>query len=57
MEVINRLKRKHSELLNQIITLCKEMLQGSIVELYRSCGQPGCRCQRGYKHGPAYYLS
>ena len=33
------------------------MLQGSIVELYRSCGQPRCRCQRGQKHGPAYYLS
>jgi len=34
-----------------------EMLQGSLVSLYRKCGKKGCRCERGDKHGPAYYLS
>lgn len=33
------------------------MLQGSLVTLYRRCGKKGCRCERGEKHGPAYYLS
>jgi hypothetical protein len=36
---------------------CSEMLQGSLVVLYRKCGKRGCRCERGEKHGPAYYLS
>lgn len=39
------------------IQACPEMLQGSLVILYRSCGKKGCRCERGQKHGPAYYLS
>ena len=36
---------------------CSEMLQGSLGVLYRKCGKKGCRCERGEKHGPAYYLS
>ena len=36
---------------------CSGMLQGSLVVLYRKCGKKGCRCERGEKHGPAYYLS
>ncbi len=36
---------------------CSGMLQGSLVVLYRKCGRKGCRCERGEKHGPAYYLS
>lgn len=36
---------------------CSEMLQGSLVVLYRKCGKKGCRCEQGDKHGPAYYLS
>jgi len=31
-------------------------LAGSLVEQYVDCGKPGCRCQRGQKHGPLYYL-
>jgi hypothetical protein len=32
------------------------MMAGSLVEQYVSCGKPGCRCTRGQKHGPLYYL-
>jgi hypothetical protein len=32
------------------------MLAGSLVEQYVTCGKPGCRCSRGQKHGPLYYL-
>lgn len=29
---------------------------GSLVKQYVVCGKPGCRCERGQKHGPLYYL-
>jgi len=27
------------------------------MERYTQCGKPGCKCMRGEKHGPAYYLA
>jgi hypothetical protein len=32
------------------------ILAGSLVKQYVICGKPGCRCQRGQKHGPLFYL-
>ena len=32
------------------------MVAGSLVEQYVTCGKPTCRCARGDKHGPLYYL-
>jgi hypothetical protein len=32
------------------------MLAGSLVGQYVICGKAGCRCSRGKKHGPLYYL-
>jgi hypothetical protein len=32
------------------------MMAGSLVEQYVTCGKTGCRCGRGQKHGPLYYL-
>ena len=32
------------------------VLAGSLVKQYVVCGKAGCRCQRGQKHGPLYYL-
>lgn len=48
---------KQKERLLRDIQGCSGMLQGSLVALYRRCGKKGCRCERGQKHGPAYYLS
>jgi hypothetical protein len=50
------LEAKKAELQRKIQG-CSGMLQGSLVTLYRKCGRKGCRCERGQKHGPAYYLS
>jgi hypothetical protein len=50
------LEAKKARLMREIQN-CSEMLQGSLVVLYRKCGKKGCRCERGEKHGPAYYLS
>jgi hypothetical protein len=32
------------------------MVAGSLVEQYVTCGKPRCRCARGQKHAPLYYL-
>ncbi len=32
------------------------LLAGSLVKQYVVCGKAGCRCQRGQKHGPLFYL-
>jgi hypothetical protein len=53
---MKRVEAKKASLLRKIQD-CSEMLQGSLVVLYRKCGKKGCRCERGEKHGPAYYLS
>jgi hypothetical protein len=53
---MTRLEREKANLLREI-QRCSEMLQGSLVALYRKCGKKGCRCERGEKHGPAYCLS
>ena len=33
------------------------MVRGSLLELMRTCGKAGCKCQRGELHGPNFYLS
>jgi hypothetical protein len=32
------------------------VLRASYVKQYLTCGKPNCRCRRGFKHGPFYYL-
>ena len=33
------------------------ILRGSLIERYKPCGKPGCKCAKGRGHGPKYYLS
>src|SRR4030067_3484987 len=33
------------------------ILRGSLIERYKPCGKPGCKCAQGPGHGPKYYLS
>lgn len=33
------------------------MLQGSLSETTRTCGNPGCHCHQGARHGPHTYLT
>ena len=35
----------------------KNMIDGSIYESYKKCGNKNCRCAKGDLHGPFYYLS
>jgi hypothetical protein len=33
-----------------------DQLRASYVRQYLTCGKKNCRCRRGFKHGPFYYL-
>src|ERR1700722_13050822 len=33
-----------------------DLIRASYVRHYLTCGKRKCRCQRGFKHGPFYYL-
>jgi len=34
-----------------------EVLRGSLVERYVTCGNSSCKCARGERHGPMWYLT
>ena len=50
------LRRRRQALLRQLPSL-KAILRGSLIERYKRCGKPGCKCANGPGHGPKYYLS
>lgn len=50
------LRIRRQALLRQLPPL-KAILRGSLIERYKRCGKPGCKCADGPGHGPKYYLS
>jgi hypothetical protein len=50
------LRRRRAALLRRLPSL-KEVLRGSLIERYKRCGKPGCKCADGPGHGPKFYLS
>jgi hypothetical protein len=50
------LRRRRQVLLRRLPPL-KAILRGSLIERYKRCGKPGCKCAEGPGHGPKYYLS
>ena len=50
------LRRRRSALIRALPPL-EPILHGSLIERYKRCGKPGCRCASGRGHGPKYYLS
>ena len=51
------LLRRRQALAKKLAGLEPLILRGSLIERYKRCGHPGCKCQRGQGHGPKYYLS
>jgi hypothetical protein len=51
------IQRTQQRLLRQLTGLAERAIFGSVSETYRTCGQPGCRCKQGEKHGPHLYIS
>jgi len=50
------LRKRRAKLLQQMPAL-DTLLRGSLIERYKRCGKPGCKCADGPGHGPKYYLS
>lgn len=49
--------RKRREGLTHVLPPLGEILRGSLMERYLTCGNPDCKCARGERHGPVWYLS
>jgi len=48
--------RKRKAVLLARFTPPVDLLRASYVRQYLTCGKRNCRCRRGFKHGPFYYL-
>jgi hypothetical protein len=52
---VEALQKRKAALL-KTIHVPPDLLRASYVKQYLTCGKKTCRCQRGFKHGPFYYL-
>lgn len=50
------LRRRKTTLLGQLPSM-DTVLRGSLIERYKRCGKPNCKCAKGLGHGPKFYLS
>ena len=50
------LRRRRQGLAEQLPPVT-EILRGSLVERYVTCGNPACKCAKGERHGPLWYLT
>jgi hypothetical protein len=50
------LRQRRQGLAQQLPPLT-EILRGSLVERYVTCGNPACKCAKGERHGPINYLT
>ena len=49
--------RNRREGLTKLLPPLQDVLRGSLTERFLTCGKPDCRCARGERHGPVWYLS
>ena len=49
--------QKRREWLTKLLPPLDQVLRGSLMERYLTCGKPTCKCARGERHGPVWYLS
>jgi Family of unknown function (DUF6788) len=50
------LRRRRKVLISKLPPL-EAILRGSLIERYKRCNKPGCKCAESRGHGPKYYLS
>ena len=55
MSVLALQQRKQG--LAKLLPPVTDILRGSLVERYVTCGSPACKCARGERHGPIWYLT
>ena len=56
-EKATRALRQRQKVLLRRLPPLQAILRGSLVERYKRCGKPGCKCANGPGHGPKYYLT
>lgn len=49
--------RQRRQGLAKLLPPVTNILRGSLVERYVTCGNPSCKCARGERHGPMWYLT
>lgn len=49
--------RQRRQGLARLLPPVTEILRGSLIERYVTCGNPACKCARGERHGPVWYLT
>lgn len=49
--------RRRRTYLERQLPPARALLRGSLIERYKRCGKPGCKCASGPGHGPKHYLS
>jgi hypothetical protein len=49
--------RNRRQGLVKVLPSLTETLRGSLIERYLTCGKPHCKCARGNRHGPIWYLT
>lgn len=49
--------RQRRQGLARLLPPVTEVLRGSLLERYVTCGNPACKCARGERHGPIWYLT
>jgi hypothetical protein len=49
--------RQRRQGLAQQLPPVTEILRGSLIERYVTCGNPACKCAKGERHGPMWYLT
>ena len=50
------LRQRRQGLVN-LLPPAGEVLRGSLLERFVTCGNPSCKCARGERHGPVWYLT
>ena len=49
--------RNRRQGLTKLLPPLGEILRGTLMERYLTCGNPNCKCAKGDRHGPVWYLS
>jgi hypothetical protein len=54
---INELKENRQHLIDKLNAIEGKILRGSVIESFKKCGKPGCKCEHGKGHGPKYSMT
>lgn len=53
----NELRKNRQDLIDQLAAFDGKILRGSVIESYKKCGKPGCKCATGTGHGPKHSMT